>query len=88
MARSKGEAKQELERLQSMLRAMPDQKNDAARDVGAKIKAIEQEIAGMDDAPPKGGSKGPNLALWIGVAVALGAIAFAAAYFGGRMMQG
>ncbi|MEQ8601795.1 MAG: hypothetical protein RIB45_00650 [Marivibrio sp.] len=84
MARSKEEAKQELERLQSIMRSMPDQKDAAAQQVAAKIKKIEQEIAGASDV----GSKGPNLALWLGVAVALGAIAFAAAYFGGQMMQG
>lgn len=88
MARSKQEAALELERLQSMLRSMPDKKDAAAQQVAAKIKAVEQEIAGADSAPSKPTKKGPNLVLWIGVALALGAVAFAAAYFGGRMMQG
>jgi uncharacterized protein (DUF2236 family) len=88
MARSKQEAALELERLQSMLRSMPDQKDAAAQQVAAKIKAVKNEISSADAAPKQPKKQGPNLLLWVVVALALGAIAFAAAFFGGRMVQG
>ncbi len=88
MARSLKEAKQELERLQSMHRSMPDQRDTAAVEIARKIDGIKAEIAQLEaggGAPAKkkkGGVPWPVLLL---IAVALGGAAFALAFFGGQM---
>ena len=46
MARSREAAEQELARLQMMLRAMKDQKDDAAQKILDRIAAIEMELGG------------------------------------------
>jgi|GEM_PF-913279 hypothetical protein len=87
MARSKEEAQQELNRLQTMLRAMPNQKDDAANDIAKKVKKLEAEIAGAGSGK-SGGGGAMGVIIMVLVAILLGGVAFAAAYFGGSMMQG
>lgn len=89
MARSLDDAQQELDRLQAMKRAMPNEKDEAAQDVARRIAGIEAEIAELRG---KGGGRrlppAASLALLALLALALGGLAFAAAYFGGRMLTG
>ena len=88
MARSLREAQQELNRLQSMYRSMPDQKDTAAVEIARKIESVQAEIAkleaggGATSRKKKGGVPWPVLLL---IAVALGGAAFALAFFGGQM---
>lgn len=87
MARTKKEAAQELDRLQSMYRSMPDEKDAAAQQLASKIQKLQAEIEAPESAAPAKKSGGPGIVVWLLIAVVLGALAFAGAYFGGNMVQ-
>ena len=86
MARSRKAAEQELQRLQMMLRAMKDQKDDAAQKVCNRIAAIELEITNANS--PSGSGKsgsansGSNVMVVAVLIILIGILAFAAMYFG------
>ncbi|MBP5856624.1 hypothetical protein KAJ83_06365 [Marivibrio halodurans] len=86
MARSREETARELERLRQMHRSMPDEKNEAARELAATIERLQAEL-GTGTAEVRVRT-GPGVAVWLIIAVLLGGIAFAAAYFAGNMAQG
>jgi hypothetical protein len=90
MARSRKDAELELDRLQSMYRSMPNHKDDAAQQLAAKIKKVEGEIAAIASGQVKPAKKSGGavpIFVWVLIALALGALAFAGAYFGGNMVQ-
>lgn len=87
MARSIAEAQQELDRLNSMFRSLPDQRDDAAQKMASRIKAVEQEIRNLENAPPPKKSSGFGVTTVLICVVVVGAIAFAGAYFGSSMTE-
>lgn len=88
MARSAKEARLELERLQAMHRSMPNHKDDAAQQLASKIAAVQREIDRAESGGPAPQKRsGISLGVLVGVAVLLGCLAFAAAYFGGRSLS-
>ena len=86
MARSRKTAEQELARLQMMLRAMKDQKDDAAQKIRDRIAAIELELAGENGIADSTKS-GPNMLLIAALVLLIGLLAFAAMYFVIRISQ-
>ncbi|NMM44892.1 hypothetical protein HH303_10420 [Rhodospirillaceae bacterium KN72] len=82
MARSIAEARQEYDRLGMMLRAMPDQRDDAAQKIVKRRGQIEAEIAGLEkkSSPSAGYSKTMGLI----VALVFGVVAFVAMFYGLR----
>ncbi len=86
MARSREAAEQELARLQMMLRAMKDQKDDAAQKILDRIAAIEMELGGGKNLSlnPK---SGPNILVIAALVLLVGILAFIAMYFGIRISQ-
>jgi hypothetical protein len=85
MARSRKSAEQELQRLQMMLRAMKDQKDDAAQKIRDRIAAIELELGGGNSAGS--GKSGPNILVIAALVLLVGILAFIAMYFGIRISQ-
>jgi hypothetical protein len=86
MSRSRKDAEQELQRLKLMLRAMQDQKDDAAKKIHDRVAEIEKELGGLPDAP--GGKKSsPNMLLFATLVLLIGLLAFAAMYFVIRISQ-
>jgi hypothetical protein len=85
MARSRKSAEQELQRLQMMLRAMKDQKDDAAQKIRDRIAAIELELGGGNSAGS--GKSGHNILVIAALVLLVGILAFIAMYFGIRISQ-
>ncbi|MDF1750983.1 MAG: hypothetical protein P1V34_19140 [Alphaproteobacteria bacterium] len=84
MARSRKSAEQELQRLQMMLRAMKDQKDDAAQKIRDRIAAVELELGGNSSGS---GKSGPNILVIAALVLLVGILAFLAMYFGIRISQ-
>ena len=83
MARSIAEARQEYDRLGMMLRAMPDQRDDAAQKIVKRRSQIEAEIAGLEKKGSQSGS-GYSKTMGLIVALVLGVAAFVAVFYGLR----
>lgn len=83
MARSSQEAQQELERLQTMLRSVPDQRDEAAVKLSRRIRAIEKELSG--DGGGKESDRGSNPVLMTCLALIIGGLAFGIVYYAIRI---
>lgn len=84
MARSSQEAQQELERLQTMLRSVPDQRDEAAVKLSRRIRVIEKELSG-DGGGGKESDRGSNPVLMTCLALIIGGLAFGIVYYAIRI---
>lgn len=85
MARSIAEAQQELDRLNTMYRSLPDQRDAAAVKLAQRIQDVQQEVVRLAAAPATSGkakSSGFSLTTVFAVVLIVGAGAFLIGYFG------
>lgn len=85
MARSIAVAQQELDRLNSMYRSLPNQRDEAAIKLAQRIQDVQQEIVRLSSASSpsaKSKSSGFSLTTVMAVVLIVGAGAFLIGYFG------
>jgi uncharacterized small protein (DUF1192 family) len=85
MARSIAEAQQELDRLNTMYRSLPDQRDAAAVKLAQRIQSVQQEIVKLSASAAqtsKRKSSGFSLATVFTVVLVVGLGAFLVGYFG------
>jgi|GEM_PF-2671730 len=76
----------ERQKQMDLYKRLPNQKDNAAQEVAARIHTIDKDIARVSNEQPP--PKGTPVWVWLLVAVAAGGLAWAGTFYYGGMVNG